>query len=146
MIVDELTNKIVKVSKDHQCIWCGGDIFAGDQAVARSYRVSTYNPRWPRSGIRSNYMHEDCNEVMNAAAWGIYDDRFVPYSFDRGTADKSIIDMTFCRRNPLVAIEIWRNDSTIKGQNVKSIRESMTGFEIDMETGKYTGRYKEGSR
>ena len=106
MIVDELTNKIVKVSKDHQCIWCGGDIFAGDQAISRAYRVS-YNRSHPTWGIRGNYMHEDCNEAMKEAAWGIYDDRFVPYSFDRGTADKSI---------------------------------------IDMETGKYTGRYKEGSR
>ena len=55
MCYSELKNKEVTVRKVHLCSWCGEEIYPGERAQSRAYKMD--------GDFTSDHMHPECYEA-----------------------------------------------------------------------------------
>ena len=72
----ELTEKAVRVRKEHKCAWCGEWIGIGDEAIYRTYIFE--------GDFSADYMHPECYEAVKTYPDGL-EDGFDFGMFKRGT-------------------------------------------------------------
>lgn len=76
---DSIRNLIVKVRKNHICVWCEDLILIGETAQYRVYK-------W-EGDFQYDYQHTECHKAMLNAPADLIEEGWFPGEFIRGTSD-----------------------------------------------------------